>query len=167
MSSSHETKKMLSSLERLKRLKPQPYEKSFKALVVAVGPKITYKNKKGREQTMSFVGLADASTALRAIVYGEDVRENLEEGKSVLVFNFIVRDEYGDISVVLRSNSKVYSTNDIETTDDIRQNAKKMVSGYEQPVQKISSVKHSPVKTKLSVQGRVTQVSFSLFFFNY
>ena len=67
-----------------------------------------------------------------------------------------------EISVILRSNSKVYLTYDIETTERYEAEAREQTKGPQLPVSSIQTVKMSPVKTKVTIQGRITQVSENL-----
>ena len=148
----------MSTLEKIKRLKSDmPYQTPLKAVVVGIGDKIEYRNKRGSKQEFWPVDLADSTTAMRASAYG-DIVQKFKSEKTYMITNYIVKKEYGETSLILTSRSKAFLTNDIEITEERKSEARALMTP-KQTTSPINSVKLSPLKTKVTIQGKVTQVS--------
>ena len=135
--------------------------KPFKALLVDISDEINYKKKKTDHlQQMWTVGFADETGVVKGTVYSEEQKVKLMKGKSYCINNFIVLKE-GSVGVrlIITKTTQILRCNDIATTDVYREQAKRLVAKPEQPVTPIKQVKMSPVKTKVTVEGRVVQVS--------
>lgn len=149
------------SLSQLVKLRAQPYHKPLLAKVILIGPKRTYRNKKGQENSVCNIGLADKTSSARGKLYNDDLQ--LEEGKTYYFRNYILEKNEKTVNIVLTKNTKVSRappSSDIDISLEILEQAKTLV--VEEAEEKtLAEVKRSPQKMSVTVKGRVVQVSQS------
>ncbi len=115
-------------IAKLKKLKPQPYRKNLRAVVVAISDKITYSNRAGIEKNMWIIALCDQTSTIKCTVYSHEMvrkmEAGMEEGSCILISNYILKDRNRELQLVLTDNTKVYQSYPMEIDEATKQSAK-------------------------------------------
>ena len=98
-------------IAKLKKLKPQPYRKNLRAVVVAISDKITYSNRAGIEKNMWIIALCDQTSTIKCTVYSHEMvrkmEAGMEEGSCILISNYILKDRNRELQLVLTDNTNI------------------------------------------------------------
>jgi len=138
-----------------KTLATSPYQKTIKALVVCTEPPKCYVNDRGEERQMKVSAIADNETAVKMIVYDPMKFKNVVQGKSIILRNFIPK---GD-NIVITKNSYVLLTTEVVVPQDVQDEATNILYPPPPPIIQLKDAKTSPLKRRLSIQGKVVEVS--------
>lgn len=131
-----------------------PYQLPLKAVIATRSEVIMYK-KDDADKKMMYLALCDLSGYVKATLYDPEKVARIENGSTVVVKNYIVRN---DNTIALTSQTKLFKTSPLEIPENIMTEAINSVRPATPPPMAISEIMHSPVKTMTSVVGVVQQV---------
>lgn len=150
------------TVAKLSKLKgSKPYSQPLKVKVCAVGTLQKYQVDSGEKKECFTVGLADATDALKGTVYDSSKLKILSPSSTVIVMNYIFKND-SEPTVVITKNTKVLKTGAMEVPQGIMDKGEKIANPPPAVTRPIKDVKTSPVKSLVSVKGRVVSVSINL-----
>lgn len=138
----------------------KPYSQPVKVTVVEVGRSSSYKTDKGEDKQITVVGACDREHAIKLNVYDPAKVALMKEGGCVMLMNYIFKQE-PDRAIVITNKTKVMQTSPmLDLNEDIRQKARELANPAPARLVGCKSAKLSPIKSLVSVQGKVISVSF-------
>ncbi|XP_061170755.1 uncharacterized protein LOC133180207 [Saccostrea echinata] len=143
------------TIGKLKGSKPKPYSNPLKVKVCGVGTRSSYTTSAGQKKESVVIGVADRDSVVKVILYDIDKLPSLKVSDTVMLTNYVFKLDPEPV-VVLTKVSKIMRTSSLDVPQNIIDEAK-MIS-HPPPAETISvkAAKISPVKTLISVKGRVT-----------
>lgn len=136
----------------------KPYAQPLKVKVCAVGSIQKYQVDSGEKKECVTIGLGDATDAIKGTVYDTTKLKTLSANSTVIVMNYIFKNE-GEPAVVITKNTKVMKTGTMEVPLDVLEKGERIENPPPAVTRPIKAVKTSPVKSLVSVKGRVVSVS--------
>lgn len=151
------------NIAKLKNSKSnKPYTLPLKARVGGVSGTMNYQVDGGEKKEYKIIGVADSTGAIKCILYDRTKENTLQKGNSVILMNYIFKTEPSE-SIILTKNSKVMKTSNLEVSQELLDRAELIANPPPAETIPIKKAKTSPVKTLVSIQGRVVSVSLFLF----
>lgn len=95
-------------------------------------------------------------------VYDRTKETTLQKENTVILMNYIFKTEPSE-SIIITKNSKVMNTSNFEVGQELLDRAELIANPPPAVTIPIKKAKTSPVKTLVSIQGRVVSVSLFLF----
>lgn len=126
----------------------------MKVKVCAVGHIQNYQVDSGEKKKCVTIGLGDATDAIKGTFYDTSKLKTLSGDSTVIVMNYIFKNE-GEPAVVITKNTKVLKTGTMEVPHDILEKGKRIANTPPVVTRPIKAVKTSPIKSLVSVKGRV------------
>lgn len=133
----------------------KPYAQPLKVKVCAVGSIQKYQVDSGEKKECVTIGLGDA---IKGTVYDTTKLKTLSANSTVIGMNYIFKNE-GEPDVVITKNTKVMKTGTMEVPLDVLEKGERIENPPPAVTRPIKPVKTSPVKSLVSVKGRVVPVS--------
>lgn len=149
----------IAKLKNSKRNKP--YTLPLKARVGGVSGTMHYQVD-GEKKEYKIIGVADSTGAIKCILYDKTKETTLQKGNSVILMNYIFKTEPSE-SIIITKNSKVMKTSNLEVGQELLDRAELIANPTPAVTIPIKKAKTSPVKTLVSIDGRVVSVSLYLF----
>ncbi|XP_062580032.1 uncharacterized protein LOC134242041 [Saccostrea cucullata] len=131
----------------------KPYSLPLKVKVCGRSGVTSYQVDGGEKKEYRVLGVADRTLAMKAILYDMTKENMVEEGNSVILMNYIYKTE--PESIILTKNSKVMKTSNIDVGEELLDRGRFIANPPPAETITINKVKSSPVKTLVSIQGRV------------
>lgn len=151
------------NIAKLKNSKSnKPYSLPLKARVGGVSGAMHYQVDGGEKKEYKIIGVADSTGAIKCILYDRTKEKTLQKGNSVILMNYIFKTEPSE-SIIITKNSKVMKTSNLEVGQELLDRAELIANPPPAVTIPIKKAKTSPVKTLVSIQGRVVSVSLFLF----
>lgn len=141
----------IAKLKNSKRNKP--YTLPLKARVGGVSGTMHYQVD-GEKKEYKIIGVADSTGAIKCILYDKTKETTLQKGNSVILMNYIFKTEPSE-SIIITKN--------LEVGQELLDRAELIANPPPAVTIPIKKAKTSPVKTLVSIQGRVVSVSLFLF----
>lgn len=132
----------------------KPYAQPLKVKVCAVGSIQKYQVDSGEKKECVTIGLGDA---IKGTVYDTTKLKTLSANSTVIGMNYIFKNE-GEPDVITK-NTKVMKTGTMEVPLDVLEKGERIENPPPAVTRPIKPVKTSPVKSLVSVKGRVVPVS--------
>lgn len=132
----------------------KPYAQPLKVKVCAVGNIQNYQIDSGEKKECVTVGMGDATDAIKGTLYDTSKLKTLTGDSTVILMNYIFKNE-GEPAIVITKNTKVLKTGTMEVPQDILEKGKRIANPPPAVTRPIKAVKTSPVKSLVSVKGRV------------
>jgi hypothetical protein len=149
----------MQTVKKLKNSKgTKPYSVPLKVKVAAVGQTQRYQTDSGERKEYLIVGLADTTDFIKAVVYDTSKLAGLSDSSSVILMNYIYKNE-AEASVIITKNTKVMKTAPLDVPEYFLERAKSITNPPPAETLPLKDVKKSPVKTLVSVKGRIISVS--------
>lgn len=133
-----------------------PYAKPVKVVVCGVSDVYHYRNDRKADNKMWIVGFADQSMGIKGVLYHEEHLQKCIVGHCLLISNAIVK--YDPESLVITKET-VLRSGGLEVHEDLQRLAKLIACPMPAPEVPIVRVGISPVKTMVTVKGRIVSVS--------
>lgn len=122
----------------------------------------TYKTKKKEKKCFFYLGLADETGSITAMVYGRDKFEYFEEGKFYTFRKTIVERRENEDIVKVTGETTTPKTGPLDVPQHLELEAQMLI--YKQsPVYSIQQIQTLEERTCVSVEGTVAEVSFLMF----
>lgn len=146
------------TISKLKGAKPKPYSNPLKVKVCGVGTPGSYTTSAGQKKESVVIGVADRDSSMKVILYDLEKLSSLKVSDTVMLTNYVFKLDPEPV-VILTKVSKIMKTSSIDVPQKVIDEAKNI--SHPPPAETISlkTAKTSPVKTLISVKGRVTSVS--------
>ncbi|XP_071393296.1 DNA ligase 1-like [Centroberyx affinis] len=113
-----------------------------------------YRPQNKEEKVMFYLGLADETDSIKAVVYGKNHYEEIIEGSYYLFREVIIEDN----TVKVTNLSKISNTTTIQVPAELEKEAR-MIIDPPKPVLSIKEAKASGDKTEMSVEGTITELT--------
>ncbi|XP_071382649.1 neurofilament medium polypeptide-like isoform X2 [Centroberyx affinis] len=113
-----------------------------------------YRTQNKEEKVMFYLGLADETDSIKAVVYGKNRYEEIEEGSYYSFREVIIEDN----TVKVTKLSKISKTSNIQVPAELEKEAR-MIIDPQKPVLPIKEAKASGDKTEMSVEGTITELT--------
>ena len=153
----------MPTLQALFKMKREgPYVPPISVKICGVSREKEYVNANGEEKKFVILGVADATMAVKCTLYDMTKLKDLEEGKSAMLFNTIIKD---DNAITLTSKSRVSRIGPVTVSTDIERVAKEIVNPPASAEVTLKEVERSPVKSMLTIRGQIVAVSIMFTFF--
>ncbi|XP_056018770.1 uncharacterized protein LOC130054182 [Ostrea edulis] len=143
------------TISKLKGTKPKPYSNPLKVKVCGVDTSGSYTTSAGQKKESVVIGVADRDSSMNVIVYNLEKLSSLKVSDTVMLTNYVFKLDPEPV-VILTKVSKIMKTSSIDVPQKVIDEAKSI--SHPPPAETISlkTAKTSPVKTLISVKGRVT-----------
>ena len=146
------------TIAKLKSAKgTKPYTQPLKVNVCHIGTSQLYTTDAGERREYAAVGLADTTDAIKAMVYDKVHLATMKVGGTIILMNYIFKNE--EQHIIITKNSKVLKTGVVEVPDDKCAKAVLLANPPPADHRLIRDVKSSPLKTLVTIQGRIVSVS--------
>ena len=150
----------MMTLTKLKAGKSaKPYTEPVKVQVCGVGSASNYTTDKGEDKQTVLVGVADKDTVMKVVVYDDNKLVSMTVGNAVMLTNYIFKTT-PEPMIIITAKSKVMRTASITVKDELREEAARIANPPPAATVPLSQVKLSPVKSLVSVKGKIVSVSF-------
>ena len=150
------------SLAQLKGLKMKNdgsnYQRPIKVKLLSMGEQIAYVNAKKQKKELWNLAFGDESGQIKGVLYNRDLHDQLVIGESYAIRNFILKKQFDKVEIVMTQATKVGKCSNVSVTPESQQCALELLKTPVSPVKKIRDIKKSPLKAKVSVEGKVVQV---------
>ncbi|XP_071393300.1 gamma-interferon-inducible protein 16-like isoform X2 [Centroberyx affinis] len=113
-----------------------------------------YETQNKEKKVMFYLGLADETDSIKAVVYGKNRYEEIKEGSYYLFREVII----GDNTVKVTKLSTVSKTTAVQVPAELKMEAR-MIVDPQKPVLSIKEAKASYDKTEMSVEGIITKLT--------
>lgn len=140
----------LSEMQSLKDLPKGPYPRPLRLMVVATN-QLTY----GEDKRMLHIAVADSQNVVKAVCFDDTKFSFFTEGSGVVLRNVISRN--GEI--IVTKQTQVFKTSPPAVDDWIITQGKNIISPPNPTMVTLNEAKTSPSKQRVSVQGKVINVS--------
>ena len=146
------------TIAKLKSAKgTKPYTQPLKVNVCHIGTSQLYTTDAGERREYAAVGLADTTDAIKAMVYDKVHLATMKVEVTIILMNYIFKNE--EQHIIITKNSKVLKTGVVEVPDDKCAKAVLLANPPTADHRLIRDVKSSPLKTLVTIQGRIVSVS--------
>lgn len=147
----------MPTLQALFKMKREgPYVPPISVKICAISRQKEYVNADGEEKKYLILGIADTTMAAKCTLYDLTKVKDLEQGKSAMLFNTIIK---ADNSITIISKSRVSRIGPITVPSEIENAAQVMANPPASAEVTLKEIDKSPVKSMLSVRGQVVAVS--------
>jgi hypothetical protein len=150
--------KTLEEAFRDSSLSSTPYSGALKVKVCEVGPVVAYRNASGEQRQSTVIGFADATMAVKGILYDVNKLNVVKVGSTVMLLNVIMKNETVK-SIVITNRSKILKTGHLEVPASLIKQGKEIACPPPAAEVDINTVQTSPVKTLVTLRGQVVSVS--------
>ncbi|PIK46449.1 hypothetical protein BSL78_16696 [Apostichopus japonicus] len=130
-----------------------PYPKPIKVKVCAKAKFQTNTDSTNSSQLTVF-GVADNSSAAKALVYGEEKLVNFIVGNTILIINANVKTQI-DKCIIITKQTKVIKTSSISVDEQIQTQAERLANPPPADNVKLQEIHISPAKKIVSVEGQI------------
>lgn len=148
------------SIKKLKASKPKPYSNPLKVKVIGVGDKSTYTTADGKEKKLVPLGVADKEDSIKVSLYEVDKLQLLKAGECVVLSNYVYRVDPHP-TIVVTAVTRVMKTSSFAVPEDVETTAKAIANPAPAKIITIQDAKRSPIKSLVSIKGRVISVCFN------
>lgn len=134
-----------------------PYAKPVKVVVCGVSDVYHYRNDRKPDNKMWIVCFADQSMDIKGVLYYEEHLQKCIVGHCLLISNAIVKNN--PESLVITKETVLRRSGGLEVHEDLQRLAKLIacpMPAQEAPIVRVGT---SPVKTMVTVKGRIVSVS--------
>lgn len=133
-----------------------PYAKPVKVVVCGVSDVFHYRNERKPDNKMWIVGFADQSMAIEGVLYHEEHLQKCIVGHCLLISNAIVKNDQESLVITKETVLRRSGGSEVH---DLQRLAKLIACPMPAPEVPIVRVGISPVKTMVTVKGRIVSVS--------
>ncbi|KAJ8027670.1 ATP-dependent DNA helicase PIF1 [Holothuria leucospilota] len=131
----------------------KPYHPPLKVVLATRSDRIFYK-KGTTDKEMMYVALCDTTGHLKATLYEPSKLDNITNGSTIIIRNYMVRD---DKTIAITSQSQIFKSSQLQVPENLLSQAISSVRPPTPPPIPIKEVHTSPVKTLTSVSGVIAQ----------
>ncbi|KAJ8049987.1 hypothetical protein HOLleu_02983 [Holothuria leucospilota] len=131
----------------------KPYHPPLKVVLATRSDRIFYK-KGTTDKEMMYVALCDTTGHLKATLYEPSKLDNITNGSTIIIRNYMVRD---DKTIAITSQSQIFKSSQLQVPENLLSQAISSVRPPPPPPIPIKEVHTSPVKTLTSVSGVIAQ----------
>ena len=133
-----------------------PYLKPLKVMVLERESSVTaYKNAKDEDKSLINTVVGDSTRAVKCVVFDTTKFERFNEGQCLILRNVIKKPEH----IAVTANTKVFPAAGVNVPPEIRQAGRFLLHPPAAAVATVKDALASPPKTKVSVLGKIVQVS--------
>lgn len=133
-----------------------PYPKKVTVKVLCTDPKTTYVNEKKERRELMNTVVADNSKPVKCVVYDPKKFHRFTPGNSIILRNIIRKPE----GIAVTSATAIFPTGkEVEVPPQIQQEGINILHPPPADVKTVAEALASPTKTKVSVRGKIVQVS--------
>ncbi|XP_061169993.1 uncharacterized protein LOC133179218 [Saccostrea echinata] len=143
------------SIKKLKASKPKPYSNPLRVRIFGSSNPSKYMTADGRERKSVTLGAADQEDAIKIVLYDLSKLTSVKDQDSVLLTNYVYKIDPCPC-IILTTVSKVMKTLLINVPPHLQATAKSIANSLPAKSVAIRDVKTSPVKTMVTIKGRVT-----------
>ena len=135
-----------------------PYSRPLKVKVVSTDEPVNYRGTDGSEKKALHTAISDGERVVRLVCYDQTKFHKLAEGNTVVLREIIRKTEDGTQSIVATKNTKIFLTGAMEVPES--HSGEGFLILNPPPAQTIpkNEALRSPMKTRVSVVGRIVQV---------
>lgn len=137
------------------------YSLPLKLKVCAIGSTQKYVTD-GEKKEYTVVGLADTTDAIKGMVYDSSKLINMQASATIILMNYIFKNE-NEATVVITKTTKVLKTAHMDVPEHLMEKGAAIANPPPAATLALRDVKRSPVKTLVSVKGRIISVSLIIF----
>ncbi|KAJ8030338.1 ATP-dependent DNA helicase RRM3 [Holothuria leucospilota] len=130
----------------------KPYHPPLKVVLATRSDRIFYK-KGTTDKEMMYVALCDTTGHLKATLYEPSKLDNITNGSTIIIRNYMVRD---DKTIAITSQSQIFKSSQLQVPENLLSQAISVRPPTPPPIP-IKEVHTSPVKTLTSVSGVIAQ----------
>ncbi len=131
----------------------------MKVKVLAVDDVINYRNAQGEEKISLNCGVSDGDVVVKLVVYDQAKFQKFRKGNTVVLRDCIKKSEDGARAIVVTKVSKVFMATPIDVGDDKEAEALRLINPPPAALVTLEEGLRSPPKKKVSIRGKVIQVS--------
>lgn len=131
----------------------KPYSLPLKLKVCAIGTSQKYVTD-GEKKEYTVVGLADTTDAIKGMVYDSSKLNNMQASATIILMNYIFKNE-NEGTVVITKTTKVLKTAQMDVPEHLIEKGAAIANPPPAATLALRDVKRSPVKTLVSVKGRI------------
>lgn len=146
------------TIGRLKSSKPKPYANPLKVTICSIGSPSSYTTTGGQKKENVTFGVADKDSTVKMVLYDLLKLGSLKVMDTVILSNFVFKLDPEPV-VVLTKVSRVMKTSGLNIPDQLRTEAEHLANPPPATTVSLKKAKVSPIKTLISLKGRVTAVS--------
>lgn len=139
----------------------KPYSLPLKLKVCAIGTNQKYVTD-GEKKEYTVVGLADTTDAIKGMVYDTSKLNNMQASATIILMNYIFKNE-NEGTVVITKTTKVLKKAQMDVPENLIEKGAAIANPPPAATLALRDVKRSPVKTLVSVKGRIISVSLIIF----
>ena len=134
-----------------------PYSRPLKVKVVSTDEPVTDRGTDGSEKKALHTAISDGEQVVKLVCYDQTKFPKLAEGNTI-VLREIIRKTEGTQSIVATKNTKIFLTGGMEVPESHSGVGFLILNPPPAPTIPIKEALRSPMKTRVSVVGRVVQV---------
>lgn len=143
-----------------------PYAKPVKVKVVARAEQpLKYKGPDGSDRQALTVAVSDSTSCCRCVCYDTTKFGKLTTGQTVVLREIIRKREDDQSTIVATKATKIFISSNIEVPAEHTAEGLRIVNPPAADTVTINAALRSPVKQKISVSGKIVQVSYMILFF--
>lgn len=109
--------------------------------------------------------LCDESSSIRCTSYNKQFDNFLQKDNFIMVINYLTKMIDGNLTIIISETSKVFLTTPFNIPSAVYEKAQTLSLQTSTPVVTIAEAKQSPKKRKVTVEGKVIQVSICYHYF--
>ena len=135
-----------------------PYQKSLKVKVAAVEALFNYRNEKGEEKSLVNAAICEESMVVKCTIYDQAKFGRFRKVASIIVRNVITKADF----IVITSATKVlFPISELAVPEERMQEGHTIIDPPLAPLKFVGEALTSPPRVRVSVRGRVVQVSLN------
>ena len=135
-----------------------PYSRPLKVKVVSTDEPVTYRGTDGSEKKALHPAISDGEQVVKLVCYDQAKFTKLAEGNTIVLREIIRKTEEGTQSIVATKNTNIFLTGGMEVPESHSGVGFLILNPPPAPTIPIKEALRSPMKTRVSVVGRVVQV---------
>ncbi|XP_033638544.1 uncharacterized protein LOC117299194 [Asterias rubens] len=144
---------LMTTIKKLKEGAKKPYSVPLECVITSRSDVIRYKTG-GISKTMLFVSLCDATGYIKGSVYDIHKFDDIEDGEGVYMKNYIMKSES---CLVITSKTHVMERGKMSVPEELVRESVLLTRPATPPPIDVSLVKKSPVKSTVTVTGKISQ----------
>ena len=135
-----------------------PYSRPLNVKVVSTDEPVNYRGTDGSEKKALHTAISDGERVVKVICYDLTQFPKLAEGNTIVSREIISKTEDGTQSIVATKNTKIFLTGAMEVPESHSGEGFLILNPPSAPTIPLNEALRSPMKTRVSVVGRVVQV---------
>ena len=140
----------------------KPFTTPVKVKIGGIGKTSKYVTDKGDNKEITTVGFCDKTSAMKGVVYYQTKIIPYKEGSTVMLLNYVFKADPSP-TIIITTKTKVMKTSDLEVPDEYWAKAALIANPPPAECLTLKKVKLSPIKSMVSLKGKVVSVSPSFY----